>query len=304
MVVGGRRAETRRSRGMDRSGAIRGWPGWGTRRGDRFLPWGAAFFCLGLSTVLAWERRQYASRGTLVSARTMVPRDRGPNARCTDAPGRRARARAGDRAGRPTRRPSRARVAERVDDDRERPSRAERADPADDVAGRPLGRGGVGHAPPGGRRAASREPLQVELAIDRDDGQDEPLVDRRDERLEDPCRARCRAPPRRRSRSSGGRSRSRPWRSGGAYAWTRWATPARRDDVERAGRGGGHGPIVAISAMLGAARHRPRPSTRGDRAAVALRIGARGGTTQERTLDLRFTRPVGRPRAHGRRGGV
>ena len=42
---------------------------------DRFLPWGAAFFCLGLSTVLAWERRQYASRDTPVSSRTIVPRN-------------------------------------------------------------------------------------------------------------------------------------------------------------------------------------------------------------------------------------
>ena len=30
---------------------------------DRFLPWGAAFFCLALSSVLAWERPEYASLG-------------------------------------------------------------------------------------------------------------------------------------------------------------------------------------------------------------------------------------------------
>lgn len=35
----------------------------GTRRCDRFLPWGAAFFGLTLLTVLAWERTEYAARG-------------------------------------------------------------------------------------------------------------------------------------------------------------------------------------------------------------------------------------------------
>jgi hypothetical protein len=53
-AVVGRRVETRRSRGWIAE-PIRGVEGT-PKRGDRFLPWGAAFFCWALSTVLAWER--------------------------------------------------------------------------------------------------------------------------------------------------------------------------------------------------------------------------------------------------------
>src|SRR5262245_20220885 len=55
------RADATHPRGKaDRLGTIQGDQG--TPEADRLLPWGAAFFCWALSTVVAWERRQYASR--------------------------------------------------------------------------------------------------------------------------------------------------------------------------------------------------------------------------------------------------
>ena len=54
-----------------------------------------------------------------------------------------------------------------------------------------------------------------------------------------------------------------------------------------------------------AAAHRPSASIDArSRATVALPTGPATGPHRSNTLDLRFTRPVGRPRAHGRRGGV
>jgi hypothetical protein len=44
---------------------------------DRTSAVGAAFFCWALSTVVAWERRQYASRSLHVSSLTFVPRNPG-----------------------------------------------------------------------------------------------------------------------------------------------------------------------------------------------------------------------------------
>jgi hypothetical protein len=138
-----------------------------------------------------------------------------------------------------------------VDDHREGTPRAKRADPADHVAGRSFGLRGLGHdramATGGGRQS-----LQVELAIDRDDGQDERAVDCCDERLEDPFGLD--------GEGRGGLdSVVRAVVTGSAVPlWEGIRVdpmddPGSGHDLERAGRGGGHGPIVSISAMLGAA---------------------------------------------------
>src|SRR5215475_4818308 len=56
-----------------RSGVTRGTP-----EADReFCRWGRRFFCWALSTVVAWERRQYASAAPALSSRTLVPGKRG-----------------------------------------------------------------------------------------------------------------------------------------------------------------------------------------------------------------------------------
>jgi hypothetical protein len=139
----------------------------------------------------------------------------------------------------------------RVDDDREGPARRERADPADDVSRGAFGHGRLGHdrpVPSGG----GREQLQGELPIDWHDGQERGPVDQRDERLEDTLGLDAegrggldpviRAVVARSAVSLGKRVRV-----------DAMDDPGPGDDIERAGRCCGHGPIVSISAMLEAA---------------------------------------------------
>src|SRR6478735_3857395 len=77
-VVVGRRAGTRRVRGVRSSGDDPGLVGLGpdAMTGSAV---GAAFFCLGPVYGAAWERAQYASRGSVASGRLAVPCDAGPS---------------------------------------------------------------------------------------------------------------------------------------------------------------------------------------------------------------------------------
>ena len=147
--------------------------------------------------------------------------------------------------------------------------------------------------------------LQVELVVDRDHGQDESSIDASRRASCGPAPGRRRGPPRRPRRTRGvGRGRARgvlaarrrgpggrprPGRSGRARASRTWPRPDATDF------GYAPGGSVRPSASIDARRssHRRAPD-RCPRRAHDLRS----------ELDLRFTRPVGRPRAHGRRGGV
>ena len=152
-------------------------------------------------------------------------------------------------------------------------------------------------------RARQREALEIELPVDRDDGQDQPLVDARDERLEhaprvDAERRRGVRPVARTTRR--GRARdARATRRRGAgrrcrrVRRDRWRGSRRRSRSDRSHFGYARGgPPRSASIDAGAAGRRRAP----------VRCPRRDHTGA--TLDLRFTRPVGRPRAHGRRGGV
>jgi len=167
-----------------------------------------------------------------------------------------------------------------VHHDRQPSAGTERTDPADDETGRPFRVRRFCHDR---ATAADRisEPLEIEFPIDRDDSQDEATIHRCNERLEDPaghdaeCRRRI-APIARAlvafaTMPLGRLVRVQPMRHTRAD-----------DDIERTSAGGGHGPIVAISAMLRAAHH---PSASIDARSEGRRRapnGARGGTTQER----------------------
>ena len=276
-----------------------------------FLPWGAAFFCLGLS-VGVWQPWglgpvcQPVAALVSTSDRWLSPgRSRyasGPSV-ARGAPDRPVRARAGGRAGRPTRRPWPAVSAAVIDDGRQRAPHAERADPADDVAASPVprrpGRRARPAARPAPRRGASG-PARGRPA--RRPATSRPSTDG-DERLEDAAgrhterRGRLDAVvgPLVAARGRGarpGRSRARdaPRRRGGraSMAGVALAVTVR---------------IVPISAMLRAAHVRPR-SRAPNGAAVALpRIAARRDHAGA-TLDLRFARPVGRSPPDRRRGGL
>lgn len=237
---------------------------------------GAAFFCLGLSGVLAWEPPKYASRRPVLSALTKVPCDlRRMSAAQPHQIGRGEFELETAAAGRDEDRLVVVRGA--VDDDRDGPPGAQRADPADHPAGRPFRGGGLRHNSPSAA-AGGREPLEIEVAIDRDDRQDEPAIDHDGKGLEDPPGFDA----------EGGRGiRAVPGSRIAVPAVSLWrgvrvdavADASPRDELDRGGAGGGHGPIVAISAMLEAVC---RPSAFIDarrQTAVALLNGARGGTT-------------------------
>ena len=138
---------------------------------------GAAFFCLGLSTVLAWERSQYASRGPVVSSGGPWSRVIGDDLRVA----RRTRS-AGASSTWSPRRPADTRtvacsIARASTTTGSGRRGAERADATDHIAGRAFRLGRVGHRrPPAADRVG--QALQVELAVDRDDGEDQPAVDR------------------------------------------------------------------------------------------------------------------------------
>ena len=222
----GRRVGTRPSRVVDRrrrSGgdqvgtpdALTGFCR-GGRRSSVEPVYGA---CLGAGSVCQPRTRS-------VSARTMVPRRSGPNARCTGAPGRAGPARAGVRAG-----PAETKIvswssAEVSTTTGERAARAERADPADDVAGRSFRLGRVGEdRASSGAGAASR--LRSSSPVDRDDRQDEPIVDARDERLEHPVGRDAERGRGIDARSVGRSSRLARAAPAPRTRGPRWATPAR-----------------------------------------------------------------------------
>ena len=63
----------------------------------------------------------------------------------------------------------------RVDDDRQRPARRQWADAADHAAGHALGVAWLGQVRRAAHPSAARHPTRVELPVDRDDGQREPV---------------------------------------------------------------------------------------------------------------------------------
>ena len=168
-----------------------------------------------------------------------------------------------------------------VDDDRKGAARAQRTDPTDHVAGRPLRLGRVGHD-----RATTTDgvgqALQIELAIDRHDREDEPPVDGCGERLVHPFGLDTE-----RGRRIGAVGRTTvavPSVAVGRLVFVDAVRHAGPSDRRRA-RGFLLRPRPDAS-DFGYARGGPSPSASIDarpRAAVALLIGARGGNRfQER----------------------
>ena len=181
---------------MSRSGLVPGVGG--TRRDDRVLPWGAAFFCfrpvcLGLGvrrSMPLGTSRLLVQSDQIRLVRTSGPySDRAIRARVADVTWARSPGPSSTCSPRRPRTHEDRRIAlrRRVEDRRESPPLADRADAADDVAGRPLRSGRIGHL---GTTRAERagEGLQVEFAGDWHDRDREPLVDRCDEGLEDLAR--------------------------------------------------------------------------------------------------------------------
>jgi ATP-dependent RNA helicase RhlE len=141
-----------------------------------------------------------------------------------------------------------------VDDDRERPARSERADPTDDRSGCPFGGSRLHQLSPSPVRRRG-EGLEVELPRDRDDGHDQSPVDARDEGLVHPIGVDA--------QGLGGRQPvCRPTVTIATVPLGRLVgvdmvrDPGPPNELERGRTRGGHGSIVAISAMLRAVRYR------------------------------------------------
>ena len=296
-----------RGRGPDPSGVG------GTRRGDRVLPWGAAVFCSSCLSGDAWwalrsmpasGRRCHRQRAVTVRAGcspNAVATDRGD--RCDSRARHRTRSAGASSTWRP-RGPAETKTVgvcerRRVDDRRQPAALAERADPADDIAGRALRRGRFGH-----RRLPSaeqaRRALQVQLGGDRDD-RERPsdrrptrpasCIDRSAGYAERGGSVRAQAGPRSAIAAVAlGRARTR-----GRVC----TTPARRRIVEGAGPAGCHRSMLSDSGLCSrgasAGPHRlPRQAASGEPSRSVHACPRRDH--QERSLDLRYARPVGRPR--------
>ncbi len=159
-----------------------------------------------------------------------------------------------------------------VHDQLKGPPRAQRTDATDDVAGRPFRLRGFGHRRPPTADDVGQA-LQVELPIDRDDGQDQPAVDRDGERLEHAGRV---DPEGRRGVHAVDRAPVAVPAVGlrGPVLVDRVRHPGPDDDVERAGPGGGafHGLGVDASHF----RYAP------------------GGPTPSASIDARSSEPASR----------
>ena len=247
--------------GRGRIRRIRSAGSGGPDAGTGVCRWGGVLL-LGLSTVLAWERAPVCQP----MASRVTPAEPSRAIAATFALARRTRSDGASSTWRP-RRPAETNTdleveRRRVDDDRERPPRAERADPADDVAGRPFRLGGIGHD-----RSTTAErigkALEVELAVDRDDGQDEPSIDGRGERLVHPPGVD--AEGRRGVRAVRGASVAvAPVAFRRLVGVDAVGDPGPGDQVERArSRTRPRPDATRFRLCSGRLRRRPRPSTRG-----------------------------------------